>query len=562
LLPNKLSQLGSGIAWGDVNGDARPDCFVGGAAGQTGVLRIQGTDQTFRAHREGPWKNDADCEDMGTLSFDVDSDGDQDLYVVSGGVEWEADDQRLSDRLYINVGDGTFQRAADSVLPETRESGSCVVACDFDRDLDLFVGSRVIPGRWPLAPRSCLLRNNGGRLVDVTQQVAPELKKVGLVTGAVWSDTNNDGWNDLLLTLEWGPITVFQNDSGRLTNATGELGLAGDTGWWNGIATADFDHDGDVDYIVTNFGLNTEYHATREHPAQLYVRDFDENGQLDLVEAEWEEQICYPIRGRSCSSQAMPFINEKFTTFHDFALAGLEDIYSSSALAEAQQFQVTRLETVVSINQGTDPWEVHNLPRLAQASPAFGVLASDLDADGNVDLYLVQNFMETQPETGQMDGGVSMMLRGDGQGNFAPMRPADSGLIVTGQGMGLTSVDLNQDAWPNLVLTQNNASAMAYLNNPIPNRKARSVRLRDQPGNVTGVGSKVTLRTKAGKTLSGEVYGGSGYLSQSSGELSFGISADDEVERVEIRWPDGTSRTFRPPPKTARYLFTRSMPAG
>ncbi len=542
LLPNKLSQLGPGMAWADVNGDDRLDCFIGGAAGQSGQLFVQNDNQSFEAVADGPWQIDNASEDMGVLFFDFDSDGDEDLYVVSGGNEFEPDDPRLQDRLYLNSGNGKFQKADDEMLPADRQSGSSVAACDFDRDgdLDLFVGARMIPGRWPLAPRSSLLRNDGDRLVDITDTVAPELANVGLITGVVWSDIDADGWNDLLVALEWGPITVFRNQQGSFQNVTDKLGLATDTGWWNGIAAADVDEDGDMDFVATNFGLNTKYHASQEHPAQLFAHDFDGNGKLDLVEAEWEEKTCYPVRGRSCSSHAMPFIEDKFESYHEFGLADLTDIYSSSALDEAHQFQASRLESVVIINNGDADWEIRSLPRLAQASPGFGVVASDFNADGHIDIYFVQNFMEPQPETGQMDGGLSALLEGDGTGNFRFVPAAESGLVVPQQGMGATTVDLNQDSWPDLAVTTNNGPAAFWVNQPDDGRRSISVFLAGNPGNLSAAGSRVTVQTRNDVSKTAEVQAGSGYLSQSSGSLFFGIGPGDSPESIRVRWPDGS----------------------
>ena len=274
LLPNKLSQLGPGIAWGDIDGDGDDDCFYGGAAGSNGrLIRNDGNDIFFEgAQNRKTFRQDAPCEDMGVLMLDVDADGDLDLYVVSGGVEAELP-QQLQDRVYLNDGNGNFTRAPQDVLPKMQTSGGIVVGADYDRDgdVDLFVGGRVIPGKYPLLPRSYLLENIGGEFSDATAEVAPAIARTGLVTGAVWSDANDDGWPELLVTHEWGPVRFFRNEHGKLVEKTETAGLVERIGWWNGISPGDLNGDGQIDYVVTNFGLNTKYHASAEKPALLYL---------------------------------------------------------------------------------------------------------------------------------------------------------------------------------------------------------------------------------------------------------------------------------------------------
>ena len=541
LLPNKLSQLGPGMAWANLNGDDLMDCFVGGANGQPGSLYLQ-SPSGFNRMEKGPENYEAGHEDMGILFFDIDSDGDEDMYVVSGGVECEPGDEILQDRLYLNNGHAIFTKADDGQIPDIRQSGSTVTGCDFDRDgdIDLFVGSRVIPGRWPLAPRSTLLRNDDGKLVDVTDEIASELAEVGLVTGATWTHIDNDGWPDLVVALEWGPITVFKNDSGTLKNITDQLGLTKDTGWFNGVASADVDNDGDLDLIATNVGLNTKYHANHKHPCQLFVSDFDEDGRLDLVEAEWEGETCFPVRGRSCSSHAMPFIKDKFESYHDFGIADLNEIYTDTKIDASSQFAATRLESILIINNGDQPWTIKNLPRLAQASPGFGVVTSDFNADGFIDIFFVQNFMEPQPETGQMDGGLGCMLLGYGNGDFEFVYAGHSGIEVRHQGMAATLCDLNQDNWPDLTLTTNNHKMLAYQHTGIPNRKLLKLNLQGDPGNVRAVGSLVVVEYSDGSKRAFDISAGSGYLSQSTGEIFVAETQNAKPVNATVTWPDGS----------------------
>ena len=338
LLPIKLSQLGPGVAVADVDGDGDEDLFLGGAAGQAGVVAIRDRG-VFRSSdsARNVLQADSDCEDMGAVFFDADGDDDPDLYVVSGGVEYGADSRRLVDRLYINESNGVFVRAPAGALPDVRDSGSCVAAADYDHDgdLDLFVGSRVVPGRYPTPPTSRLLRNDSKRrevkFTDATESDAVGLAQTGMVTSALWSDADGDGDVDLLITHEWGPVKLFRNEGGRLVDATKDAGLAERLGWWNGISGCDVDHDGDIDYVVTNVGLNTKYHASTDQPVVVYYGDFEGYGDFQIVEATTAGNKEWPIRGRSCSTGAMPTLAERFKTFHAFAVADLNDIYTSEA---------------------------------------------------------------------------------------------------------------------------------------------------------------------------------------------------------------------------------------
>jgi enediyne biosynthesis protein E4 len=541
LLPNRLSRLGPGMAWGDIDGDGDDDVFVGGATGQSGFLMRNAGGGKLEAVRCRAIRGDSRCEDMGALFFDADGDGDPDLYVVSGSVRYPSGIPFLRDRLYLNDGAGEFEKAPRSALPTTTVSGSVVTAADFDRDgdLDLFVGTRVTRGRYPLAPASRLLRNDGGSFVDVTEKVAPDLQRSGLVTSALWSDANGDGWIDLLVTHEWGPVRFFANEQGKLIDRTVDAGLGKRTGWWNGIAGRDVDGDGDIDYAVTNFGLNTKYHASAERPALLYYGDFEKKGIMRLVEAEYENAQLFPIRGKSCSTKAMPSLGQKFTTYKSFALAELSDVYTKKCLNDAHRYTATTLESGVLLNDGKGRFTFQALPRLAQIAPGFGVVFTAVDGDGKPDLCLVQNFYGPQPETGRMDGGLGLLLLGRGDGTFDPVWPAASGLNIAADAKSLATTDLDGDGRLDFVVGVNDGPAQCYLaskSTPIP----VTVRLIGAKGNPTAVGARVTVVLDDGSFQTAEVQAGGGYLSQSSPSLSFGSGAR-KVRSVRIRWPDGTS---------------------
>ncbi|MGI9241369.1 MAG: FG-GAP repeat domain-containing protein, partial [Verrucomicrobiales bacterium] len=436
LLPNKLSQLGPGQAWGDVNGDGLDDLYLGGAKGSQRIVHLRQANGSFKPVALGSGRSELECEDMGALFFDADGDGDNDLYVVSGGVECEEGDASLQDRLYLNDGTGTFGRAPEGHLPDRRASGSCVSAADFDRDgdLDLFVGGRSIPGNYPLGAASQLLRNDGGgKFTDVTIELAPPLSaaQAGIITGSVWSDLDGDGWPDLALSREWGAVAIFRNSGGKLEPLAQTAGAEEAAGWWNGITAGDLDGDGDFDLVATNFGRNTKYHPKPEKPALLFYGDVDNSGRNHIIEAEFEGDTLYPVRGKSCSTEAIPGLANKFTTYKGFAAASLAEIYTSDTLESVRRFEATDLNTSVFWNDGNGNFSPEPLPWVAQLSPSFGVVVRDFDGDGAQDIALAQNFFTPQRETGRMAGSLSLLLlgkSGDGKTSFEPVWPNHSGL--------------------------------------------------------------------------------------------------------------------------------------
>ncbi len=554
LLPYQLSKLGPGLAFGDADGDGDDDLYLGGAAGQRGMLHINDGEGNFGPGPARPFQVDRECEDMSPLWFDADGDGDLDLYVASGGVEAEPGDEVLRDRLYLNGGgaqggtEGQFTKAPRGALPDLRDSSGTVAAGDFDRDgdLDLFVGGRSIPGKYPLAPKSRLLRNDpsSSTFTDITAQVAPDLLETGMVTSALWSDVDDDGWIDLWVTHEWGPIKLYRNHQGSLQDETRDAGLAERLGWWNAIAGRDLDGDGDIDYAVTNFGLNTKYHPSPRKPAQIYYGDFEGTGKRCIVEAEFEGESLFPIRGRSCSSNAMPFLWEGFPTFDLFAKSTLQEIYTPQCLQDAYTLRATHLESGVLINDGQGHFEFEPLPHLAQVSPGFGVILTEVDGDGRTDLYMVHNFLNNQPETGRMDGGVSLLLLGGeavGDAGLTPVWPLQSGLVVPGDAKSLAQCDLNNDGWPDFIIGVNDGELMAFENRGSQTNRAVKVRLRGGQYNPTGIGALVALKTSAGTLQTAELAAGGSYLSQSSKDLFFGLGPGDRVEEIRVRWPDGRS---------------------
>ena len=550
LLPNKQSQYGPGLALGDIDNDGREDFVLSSAAGKHLTFGKRKSDGSFSKldpfAAAPPTKNYHYLEELGLLLFEADGDGDLDLYVVSGGYEWKLGTKYqvlLQDRLYKNDGAGNFtldQRG----LPPTLASGGTVVTADWDRDgdLDLFVGGRVVGGNYPTTPDSFLLRNVGGRFTDVTDTVAAGLKQTGLVTSALFTDVDGDGQADLLVAHEWGPVKLYHNSSGTFTDQTKAAGLAPFTGWWNSLASADFDRDGDIDYVVGNFGLNTKYHASKEHPTLLYYGDFDQSGTAQIIEAEFENDTLYPVRGRSCSTNAMPHLASKFGSYHDWGIAPLSNIYESEKLTKSLRMEAVVLDSGVLINEA-GKFTFKPLPHIAQIAPVFGIVAQEIDGDGIPDLCLAQNFYGPQVETGQMDGGVGLFLRGVGDGTFAPVWPDESGLVVPGDATSLAVTDLNGDARPDLLIGRNNNTMMAFINHT-QSGKTIMVRLQGPAKNPSAIGARVQVKTADGHTQTAEVLGGSGYLSQSSGTLTFGLGKESKPASITVRWPNGTEKEY------------------
>lgn len=547
LLPRKLSQLGPGQAWGDVDGDGDDDFFLGGAASEPGRLFFNEGHARYEVRRFTPFDADAKAEDQGTIFFDADKDGDLDLYVASGSYEHAPNALALADRLYLNDGHGVFAKATPGALPDDRECDGAVVAADFDRDgdVDLFVGARLVPREYPATPRSRLLRNDStnwlATFADVTDDLAPGLRSAGLVTAALWSDADGDGRPDLLVATEWGPVKLFHNDGEKLTERTEAAGLAPLTGWWNSLAAIDADGDGDLDYAAGNLGLNTKYSASADRPALLYWGDFTGDGLRQLIEARHEGETLVPQRGLGPLGDTRPFVRERFPTFGAFARASLTDIFSREKLAAAQCFVATELRTGIFLNDGTGHFAFRELPPLAQLAPVFGIVASELDGDGHPDLVCAQNFFGPERETGRMNGGLGVALRGRGDGTFEALSPRESGIVVPGDARSLTLAEVDADARPDLVFARNSDTMLRFTRGA--GAPLLRVRLRGPRGNSTAIGARVALVFSDGSREVAELAAGSGYLSQSAACVWLGLPAGKSPSTLELRWPTGNTTT-------------------
>jgi len=427
LIPKMVSTEGPFIAVADVNGDGLDDFFIGGAKGQPSALYLQRPNGTFVASNQALFEADRISEDLGAAFFDANGDGNLDLYVVTGGNEFSALAPALEDRLYLGDGHGHFRKTTGR-LPSLFGSGSRVAVSNEY----VFVGGRVVPGRYGIDPPSTLLRNDGhGHFTDVTAQVAPDLAHIGMVTDALWVDVDGDHRLDLVVVGEWMPITIFHNTGTKLERVATK-GLEHSAGWWNRIIAGDFDGDGRVDFVVGNLGLNTRLHATAAEPARMYVKDFDGDGFPEQIVTCYENGVSYPLLLRDELTAALPYLKSRYPKYADYAGQTVEQIFGS-ALSDAVVKQAETFATALAHNNGDGSFTLVPLPREAQIAPVYGILSGDFDHDGKLDLLLAGNFDGVQPAIGSMHASYGLLLRGDGHGGFTPLRATASGFFVPGQ---------------------------------------------------------------------------------------------------------------------------------
>lgn len=539
-LPHKLSQYGPGIAVGDVDNNGFEDFYIGGSTGYPGIFYMQDAAGQFAVDADRIVQEDnMRTEETGVLLFDADNDGDLDLYAVCGSYEFAPNHPGNQDRLYRNNGQGRFQwdRAA---LPEETGNGACVRAADFDGDgdLDLFVGGRSVSGSYPLAPRSALLKNEGGRFTDATAQWCPQLQNPGMVTDALWSDFDGDGKVDLVLAGEWMPVSFFKNEGSVLRPVA--TGTEQQSGWWNSLAAGDFDNDGDIDYVAGNLGLNSNFRATPSEPMLIYAKDLDENGKLDpmvfcYIRAEDGTRKPFPMHTKDDLSSQLVSIRKKYPTYKSYGRASLNELWSPQDRQSAVSLKANHLASSFLENRGNGRFSVRPLPPEAQVAPVYGMVPEDVDADGLLDLLLVGNDYGMEPGSGRHDALSGLCLKGDGRGGFRPLTVAESGFFVNGDAKGLARIRTagNEDL---LLATQNADSLLVFRrsaqgNNP----QRRYVTLQADECSVDLVYSGNRKRRT-------EIYYGATFLSQSSRSLPI----DREVVKVIVTNYKGQKREITP----------------
>ncbi|MBX2954553.1 MAG: VCBS repeat-containing protein [Cyclobacteriaceae bacterium] len=411
LIYHMLSREGPALAAADVNNDGRDDFYIGGAHGKPGSIYLQQPDGSFKQSIQQDLINDLKYEDVDAVFFDADGDGDLDLYVVSGGYVFPERSSEYFDRLYINESSGSqlaFKRYIDKV-PSISVMGSCVQVGDYDNDgdLDLFIGGRAVPGKYGLSADSYLLQNDGkGKFTDVTSRVAPRMKSLGMVTDAQWVDFDNDGDLDLVIVGEWMPITLFKNNGTNLERLNNIPGLVKSDGWWNTIEIKDVNNDGNIDFILGNWGLNSKFKASEDKPFTLFVNDFDNNGTLDHIFAQFEGDSIYPVALRNDLISQMPGLKKRFFYHKDYANKTVADIFGREQLKNSIVKSIYKLESCVAINNGDGTYSLNNLPQPVQFSPVFSIHSIDQDR-----IMFGGNFYGVKPEEGRYDANSGIVLR-------------------------------------------------------------------------------------------------------------------------------------------------------
>jgi hypothetical protein len=541
LLPHKLSEYSPGLAVGDVDGNGLDDIVVGGTSKYPSQLFLQQPDGKFiqRSLLPSGQSNPKDSfKDEGLLLFDANGDGNLDLYVASGGYANKPGSHFYQDRLYINDGKGNFKEAVDA-LPKNFTSKLCVRAVDYNKDgrLDLFVSGRVDPWNYPKPVSSFILRNDSKdgqvKFTDVTSTVAKDLENIGLVCDAVFTDFDNDGWPDLILAGEWMPVTFLKNDHGVFQNVTGNTGVSDKLGWWNAIVAGDFDHDGDIDYIVGNTGLNTFFKASDQYPVYITAKDFDNNGSYDAFpsvflkdqDGKMEE---FPAQTRDDIVKQMIGMRSKFQNYKSFATATMDQVITPEMRKGALRLKANIMQSVYLRNDGKGKFTMIPLPVQAQLSQLCGMSVDDFDGDGNPDVIINGNDYGTELTTGRYDAFNGLMLKGDGKGNFKSLTILQSGIYIPGNGKALVK----------LIGAHNKYLLAASQNRDV--MKIFELKKDAHPVKLQPLDMYATITYKNGKITKQEFYYGDSFLSQ-SGRF---INVDHTMASVSITDNYGHTRNI------------------
>jgi len=435
LLLTQLSFSGPCMIKGDVNGDGLQDIYAGGGNGTAGCLFIQQAGGRFARKTVSAFEEDKTYEDADAAFLDANGDGQLDLYVASGGYHsLQPNDALLQDRLYFNDGKGNFTRRGDA-LPEMRASKGCVAVDDVNKDghPDLFVGGRVIPGRYPETPTSYLLINDGnGKFTDQISSMAPSLQNLGMICDAAWIDLNNDKTNDLVVAGEWTPVSVFVNNGKTLQNETNKYFTKSYAGWWNKIVAGDFNNDNKMDLLVGNIGVNTQFKASDSQPVEMYYKDFDNNGSVDPILCFYIQGKSFPYVTRDEMLEQIVSLRKRFTTFSSFADVTLNDIFKPEEISSSGHLAANHLETTLFVSDSTGKFTPLSLPLQAQYSPVSTITVIDYNKDGNNDVLLCGNNSNTKIRIGKFDANYGVLLKGNGKGGFEYINQNESGFELNG----------------------------------------------------------------------------------------------------------------------------------
>jgi enediyne biosynthesis protein E4 len=449
-----ITDLGPQLAVGDVNGDGLDDFFIGNAFEKPASIYIQNANGTFSATSQPVFDLSKNYEDNGAVFFDADRDNDLDLFVTSGGPDANSD-LAWQSRLFMNNGSGQFTNETTARMPPLKDLAFRPVAYDYDRDgdKDLFIGGRILPNKWPMTPRSIVLENNLGAFTDVTEDVGGDFAACGMVTDLAWTDLDADGKDELVVTGEWMPVSVFKLENNRLKNVTAQFGLDNTNGIWQRLALADIDNDGDKDIICGNLGLNTRYKA----PLYCYAKDFDDNGTLDPIVAIEEDKKQYPLLQREVLVKQMPSLKKRYLYSNDYAVATIDELWS---LGESTKFECKELQTCWFENK-QGKFIRHALPIQAQTSVVQGIIAKDFNGDNTIDLLLAGNKSGFEVETNSSDASNGILLLGDGKGQFRWMDNINTGFWASGEvrDLGILKTASNK---PMVIVSNNNAKAQFY----------------------------------------------------------------------------------------------------
>lgn len=539
LLPHKLSEYDPGLAVGDLNNDGTDDIVCGGSKSGYTSLLLQQPDGKFAPKHLLTGRTVLQSEDMGICLFDADLDGDPDLYIASGGNEAEADSPSYQDRLYINDGQANFC-LRDNAIPKNLTSKSCVRASDFDKDgdLDLFIAGRLLPWKYPQPVSSFIYRNDSRgdkiKFTDVSDQVAPFLKDIGMVCDAVWTDFDNDGWQDLLLAGEWMPIKILKNEKGYLRDISSSLDQQ--LGWWNSISCGDFDNDGDMDYVAGNMGTNSFYKASDEYPVSIYALDFYKQNSVQCIVTSFlkdhENGILreFTTHNRDDVVEQFPSLKKRFLTYKDFGKAGFNDLFTADEMKNAGKLTANYLKSAFLRNDGKGNFTIEALPDVAQFSYLNGMVADDFDGDGNLDLCISANDFSTEPSNGRYDALNGLVLKGNGKGRFAPLSIAESGIFIAGNGKSLVKFR-GADGSYRIAASQHRGPLRLYQ------LRLPAMNIPLKPSDVAA-----TVIYKDGRREKRNVDCGSSFLSQ-SGRF---VAAGKKVASVEITDAKGNKRVVTP----------------